>query len=289
MHAHRALLTHATDPWEITAGLEAQGLTDTDAHRLRHRDLFGLAEELFARAPRSRPPAPPAGRPAPAPERAKPWPAARTAAAHLLPAAVCAAATTAPYPHLLAPLLLTLAAAAVTRRGPLRAATGPGAAWAAALLALTLPRLSRPDLIGLAATLLPAALAARWFAVRARAQLAPSHGLSDFADAVRPRLAAALAGYTAVLLAAVGASALPLALGALLFTARLLAVHRRPAPAAAGLAAAAGVAALSALAGLLGLPGAGPAGPAAACAAAALALAVRALRLLPRASAHHPT
>ncbi len=144
-------------------------------------------------------------------------------------------------------------------------------------------------LLSVLCVLLPAALAAHWFAVRARAQLAPSHGLSDFADAVRPRLAAALAGYTVVLLAAVGASPLPLALGALLFTARLLAVHRRPGPAAAGLAAAAAVAALSELAGRLGLPGAGPAVPAAACAAAALALAVRALRLLPRASAHHPT
>ncbi|MEE4543177.1 hypothetical protein V2S66_14510 [Streptomyces sp. V4-01] len=283
MHRHQALLDGCVDVWEITAGLEAQGLTDADARRLRHRDVFGLAEELYARAPRARRPYPAEREEGPG-ARTSPWPGWRTTALHLLPAAACAA----PY-RPLAALLLVLAAAAVTRRGPLRAATGAGAVWSGALLALTLPGLGRPALAGLALSLAPAAWAARWFAVRARAQLAPSHGLSDFADAVRPRLAAALAAYTAALLALVTASPLPLALGALLLTARLLAVHGRAAPAAAGLAAACAAQAVALLADRLGLIGA--AGPAQAllCAAAALAMAVRAFRLLPRASAHHPT
>jgi hypothetical protein len=280
MHRHQALLDGCVDVWEITAGLEAQGLTDADARRLRHRDVFGLAEELYARAPRARRPfavEEPDGGPGP-------WPDRRTTALHLLPAAACAA----PY-RPLAALLLVLAAAAVTRRGPLRAATGAGAVWAGVLLVLTLPGLSRPALAGLAFSLLPAAWAARWFAVRARAQLAPSHGLSDFADAVRPRLAAALAAYTVALLALVAAAPVPLALGVLLFTARLLAVHGRPAPAAAGLAAACAAQAVAVAAAQLGVTGAAGPAQAAVCGAAALALAVRAFRLLTRASAHHPT
>jgi hypothetical protein len=280
MHRHQALLDGAVDVWEITAGLEAQGLTDADARRLRHRDVFGLAEEMYARAPRARRPY----RPAPAPDGGpRAWPGWRTAALHLLPAAACAA----PY-RPAAALLLVLAAAAVTRRGPLRAATGAGVLWAAALLALTLPGLGRAALAGLAVSLVPAAYAARWFAVRARAQLAPSHGLSDFADAVRPRLAAVLAGYAAALLALVAADPLPLALGVLLFTARLLAVHGRAAPAAAGLAAACAAQAVAVPAAQLGVTAAGAPTQALICAATALALTVQAFRLLPRASAHHP-
>jgi hypothetical protein len=50
MHRHQALIAGAVDVWEIAAGLEAHGVTDVDARRLRHRDVFGLAEELYARA-----------------------------------------------------------------------------------------------------------------------------------------------------------------------------------------------------------------------------------------------
>lgn len=52
MHRHRDLCERAVDPLEIAAGLEAHGVTDRTAARFRHRDVFSLAEELFARVPR---------------------------------------------------------------------------------------------------------------------------------------------------------------------------------------------------------------------------------------------
>lgn len=51
MHRHRELCERAVDPLEIAAGLEAHGVTDRTAARYRHRDVFSLAEELFARVP----------------------------------------------------------------------------------------------------------------------------------------------------------------------------------------------------------------------------------------------
>ncbi|SCE47299.1 hypothetical protein GA0115240_16552 [Streptomyces sp. DvalAA-14] len=76
------------------------------------------------------------------------------------------------------------------------------------------------------------------------------------------------------------------ALGLLLFTARLLAVHGRPRTAAAGLAAACAGEALVLGAAELHLgPGGDPA-EALICGAAALALIVQAFRVLPAASAH---
>ncbi|MGH3311586.1 MAG: hypothetical protein ACRDP3_13545, partial [Streptomyces sp.] len=53
MHRHRELCERAVDPLEIAAGLEAYGVTDRTAARFRHRDVFALAEELFARVPRA--------------------------------------------------------------------------------------------------------------------------------------------------------------------------------------------------------------------------------------------
>ncbi|MEV5593028.1 hypothetical protein [Streptomyces sp. NPDC052496] len=86
MHQHRALCERAVDPLEIAAGLEAHGVTDRTAARFRHRDVFSLAEELYARVPRADT-APPAAPP--------PGPARRDrgirAVLHLLPGAVCAA------------------------------------------------------------------------------------------------------------------------------------------------------------------------------------------------------
>lgn len=52
MHRHRGLCERAVDPLEIAAALEAHGVTDRTAARFRHRDVFSLAEELFARVPR---------------------------------------------------------------------------------------------------------------------------------------------------------------------------------------------------------------------------------------------
>ncbi len=53
MHRHRQLCERAVDPLEIAAGLEAHGLTDRTATHFRHRDVFSLAEEMYARAPRA--------------------------------------------------------------------------------------------------------------------------------------------------------------------------------------------------------------------------------------------
>jgi hypothetical protein len=313
MHRHHAMVAGAVDVWEVAAGLEACGVSDGEARRLRHRDVFGLAEELYARVPRAGQ-APAAAPPAPAggPGRL----GGRAVAAHLLPGAGCVLA--AGLPVAAAPVAVAVALALwwALRSGPLRVAYAAGAApWTYGLLgfalygpqALTALAGRGPFDAGagtaafaaLALSLLPAAALARWFAAAARAQLAPSHGLADFADAVRPRLAAALAGYAAALTAllllaaaAAGSAPLagPLALGVLLFTARLLTVHGHPAPAASALAAAcvaeALTFALAAAPGHLAPPG-GTA-EAAACTAAALVLTAQSLRLLGRAASHHP-
>ena len=52
MDRHHELCERAVDPLEVAAGLEAHGLTDRAAARFRHRDVFSLAEELYARVPR---------------------------------------------------------------------------------------------------------------------------------------------------------------------------------------------------------------------------------------------
>ncbi|WP_190137026.1 hypothetical protein [Streptomyces longispororuber] len=52
LHRHRALCERAVDPLEIAAALEAHGMTDRTAARYRHRDVFSLAEEMYARVPR---------------------------------------------------------------------------------------------------------------------------------------------------------------------------------------------------------------------------------------------
>lgn len=49
LRRHSTLCEQAVDPLELAAGLEASGVTDSTAARCRHRDVFSLAEELFAR------------------------------------------------------------------------------------------------------------------------------------------------------------------------------------------------------------------------------------------------
>ncbi|MFB7946228.1 hypothetical protein ACFC6L_15060 [Kitasatospora phosalacinea] len=83
LDSNRALCEQAVDPLEIAAALEDSGLAADGADRYRHADVFGLAEELYARVPRrppTREPLPPA-----APLRTLPLTALRTATAHLLP------------------------------------------------------------------------------------------------------------------------------------------------------------------------------------------------------------
>ncbi|GAA2782375.1 hypothetical protein [Streptomyces showdoensis] len=233
MHRHRELCERAVDPLEIAAGLEAHGVTDRTAARFRHRDVFSLAEELYARVPRGE--APPA-RPAPAP--AAPGGTAAWALAACAPGAVAALATAGlaltegPLRGAVGALgALGLAAALLVavRRGPLHAEgrTAPAARlWTLWLLAyavagdglldqlltggpdgawtLVVPGartgpadgawiLDTGPLLALSLAVAPAAWCARLFAVRARRRLAASRGLADFAAGVRPLLLSTVA------------------------------------------------------------------------------------------------
>lgn len=93
MHSHRELCERAVDPLEIAAGLEAHGVTDRAAARFRHRDVFSLAEELYARVPRAAD-TDTAGATAPYPARSGD-PRAGWVPRTLLPGAVCAVAVVA--------------------------------------------------------------------------------------------------------------------------------------------------------------------------------------------------
>ncbi|WSF21670.1 hypothetical protein OG566_14550 [Streptomyces sp. NBC_01353] len=272
MHRHRELCERAVDPLEIAAGLEAHGVTDRTAARFRHRDVFSLAEELYARVPRQNG-APP--RPATEDGTRSGW-AGWTVAA-LAPGAVAALTVTGlaltEGPVRLAVgaagvLCLAAALAVAVRRGPLRAAgrTVPAArVWTLWLLAyavggdglLQQVLAGGPDgawditpqpLLGLALAVAPAAWCARLFAARARRRLTVSRGLEDFAAGTRPLLLATVALHLAALaglLALTGFAPGALALGALLLLARLLTVHEFPETAASGLAAACAAEALA--------------------------------------------
>ncbi|CAL9445025.1 hypothetical protein SUDANB126_02349 [Streptomyces sp. enrichment culture] len=350
LHRHRELCERAVDPLEIAAGLEAHGVTDRTAARFRHRDVFSLAEELYARVPRD-------GETRPAPATAAPGARADWVVLTLLPGALCAASLAAlrlthGQTRLLAAtagvLAVALALRAALRRGPLstgdhvspaprRPATASWTCWLVgyALLgdgllgtAVTggpdgLPTgtaegdwpLTAAPVLALALSCAPAAWTAHLFRARARRRLVSSRGLEDFAASVRPVLLGAFALYLGALgvLLALSAALLDtppahprtLALGALLFLARLLAVHGFTHAPRVVLAATA-VAQAAALATVFAarLPGCGPLaapvdalatawGPAAVptltCGAAALVLLVHASRTLARASAHtHP-
>ncbi|MFE2144120.1 hypothetical protein ACFXA3_20685 [Streptomyces sp. NPDC059456] len=272
LHRHRALCERAVDPLEIAAGLEVQGITDRTAARFRHRDVFSLAEELYARTPRGDEPA------APSAVRPSDARALRGFGYALLPGALAvgACATRMPYAGPLA-VVVTVAALAWPA-GPRRAAAGrfPHAvlllALATAAVGWAVHRHGTPLGVALALAAAPGHLAGAAYAARARSRLAGSRALEDFADRARPLLIAAALAFTA---AAAGAAALagtpyavavPLAL--LLFLTRLLLTHGAPrGPVAAALALA-----------LVPTP------PAVAVAAAGLL--VHAALVLSRASAH---
>ncbi|MFD9293111.1 hypothetical protein ACFWBV_33610 [Streptomyces sp. NPDC060030] len=280
MHRHRDLCESAVDPLEIAAGLEAHGLTDRTAARYRHRDVFSLAEELYARVPL-------AGRSARA-HVARPGPGGEARAGWtltaLLPGAACLAtagalrategvlgggargAVTAA-----GALLVLLALRLCLRAGPLHARAGAGgvtlyvcwllgyAVYGEDLLTQVIS--GGPDghwtaapapLLGLSAALAPAAWCAHLFAAHARRRLAGSHGLSEFGARVRPVLFGVVALFLCALTGLLYLAGLghpgpgtgllgPVALGGLLLVARLLAVHGFPEPAATGLAAACAV------------------------------------------------
>lgn len=260
MHRHRDLCERAVDPLEIAAGLEAHGLTDRTAARFRHRDVFSLAEEMYARVPRD------GDRPPSRPTRAHPprehWAWGVPA---LLPGALCTAGVIG-LRHTEGSLRLVVAALgalslvaglhAAFARGPLRAPTRAGSAafrvWTCWLLAYALlgdgllhaaldggpdgplPLATAP-VLALALACGPAAWCARLFSVRARRRLAASRGLEEFASSVTPLLLGvfglflcalgALLALCGVLLGEPAAYAGAGALGALLLLARLLTAH----------------------------------------------------------------
>lgn len=224
MHRHRELCERAVDPLEIAAGLEAHGVTDRTAARFRHRDVFSLAEEMYARVPRGD-----AANPHPDTVAAQP-PRAGWAVLALLPGVLCAATVTGlrltdGRLRLTVAVVGVLAVALGVRlalgRDPL--STPPGThAWrtppgtrlwtywllAYALLGDGLLRAADdggPDglptgaaggpwsqatapVLALTLACAPAAWCAHHFAVRARRKLATSRGLEDFADSVQPLL-----------------------------------------------------------------------------------------------------
>ncbi|WP_425314786.1 hypothetical protein [Streptomyces ambofaciens] len=263
MHRHRELCERAVDPLEIAAGLEAHGLTDRTAARFRHRDVFSLAEEMYARVPRDTDPAPhPADPPAP---RAR----AASVVLALLPGALGAAAVaglrltdgrTRLTVAAVGVLAVTLALRAALRRGPLAATARTSGTWTCWLVGYALlgdgllhaALAGGPDglpdgtadgpwpvtvapVLALALACAPAAASARLLAVRARRRLTASRGLADFSASVRPLLLGtfalfmialtALAALTGAVLDEPAAYPQALTLGALLLLARLLTVH----------------------------------------------------------------
>ncbi|MEU6353711.1 hypothetical protein ABZ896_31015 [Streptomyces sp. NPDC047072] len=233
MHRHRELCERAVDPLEIAAGLEAHGVTDRTATRFRHRDVFSLAEEMYARVPRDgeTAPHPPADR---TPRARADW-----ALLALLPGALCAATVagvqlTQGRPRLIAAMLgvlaVSLAVRAALSRGPLgpsdRVPPTGSAAWTYWLLAYAVlgdgllrealaggpdalptgaadapwPMATAP-LLALTLSCAPAAWTAHLFTARARRKLTVSRGLEDFAASVRPLLLGTSALYLCALTA----------------------------------------------------------------------------------------
>ncbi|MFD9437279.1 hypothetical protein ACFWBR_02205 [Streptomyces sp. NPDC060006] len=221
MQRHRELCERAVDPLEIAAGLEAHGVTDRTATRFRHRDVFSLAEEMYARVPRAGDTTPVSEVPETSKARAD-W-----AVLALLPGALCAAVVTGlrfteGRPRLAVTVAGVLVVAfglrAALSRGPLHATrswapTPSTRAWTCWLLAYAilgdgllaagmeggptgLPTggsdnpwpIALASVVALTASCAPAVWCAHLFAVRARRRLATSRALEEFAASVRPLL-----------------------------------------------------------------------------------------------------
>ncbi|EMF54467.1 hypothetical protein SBD_4135 [Streptomyces bottropensis ATCC 25435] len=259
MRRHRDLCERAVDPLEIAAGLEAHGVTDRTAARFRHRDVFSLAEEMYARVSRD-------GEESTAREPVQRAPGARGgwAVLALLPGALCAAAVvgvrlTHGQPRLAVAAVGALAVALGLRvalgRGPLRApsdAAGRTRAWTCWLVAYALlgdgllaagldggPHgpwpLAVAPMLALSLSCAPAVWCAGLLGARARRKLAASRGLAEFADSVKPLILGVFALHLCALAALLALCGEVLhepsgyagagALGALLLPARLLIAH----------------------------------------------------------------
>ncbi|WP_212764455.1 hypothetical protein [Streptomyces sp. I05A-00742] len=327
---HHALCADAVDPLELAARLEERGVTDRTATACRHRNVFSLAEELHARAAgveggeilvrrggrtdglsgrtggrddSVEGPTAEAAEGADGHGRcaARPWRTGRTGRS---------LAGAAAWLWLLAYGLVgdrLLTALAHGRHGVGVRTLGAAAA---------------PTALALACAVAPAAWCAHGFAGYARRRLADSRSLAAFHARTRRALLTTVAAFLGVLFLSVGIarSALPglghpasvpalaaLALGSLLFLARLCAAHGLTRPAGAALLAACAAEALP-LAALLAarLPGCaaldwpvralpvtqlpGTHGPSViglvACAVPALALSVHAVTALSHAAVH---
>ncbi|MHC3473614.1 hypothetical protein ACYF6T_33660 [Streptomyces sp. 7R007] len=241
MHRHRELCERAVDPLEIAAGLEAHGVTDRTAARFRHRDVFSLAEEMFARASHADHDEDTPPRPAPTPpdEPRTRWPLLTLLPGALGIATVVGLRLTHGRPRLavavVGALALSVALRAAIGRGPLGAdrtgpaapAQAPGAGvrtyWllAYALLGDGLLRaavdagpagfptvtangpwpVATAPVLALALSCAPAAWCAHLFTSRARRRRDASRRLEDFAASVRPLLLGTFALYLCALAA----------------------------------------------------------------------------------------
>lgn len=224
LHRHRELCERAVDPLEIAAGLEAHGVTDRTAARFRHRDVFSLAEELYARVPRTGEQGPET-EPPPAPQIRADWVLLTLLPGALGTAAVAGLRLTHGHARLTAAvagvLAVALATRAALRRGPLAGPSGTHAghpanatrAWTLWLLGYALlgdgllhavltggphalptgapdvpwPTATAPAL-ALTLACAPAAWCAHLLTAGARRRLAGSRGLEDFRAAARPLL-----------------------------------------------------------------------------------------------------
>jgi hypothetical protein len=241
LHQHRELCGRAVDPLEIAAGLEAHGITDRTAARYRHRDVFSLAEEMYARVPHD------VDRPPPPARTASVGRARRVRAdwamRAVLPGVLCGLTLAAV--HLTHGRLRLLVAAsgvlavalgvrAALGRGPLSTPPGTHAlrpsprphAWIWWLFGYALlgdgllgavlsggpdglPNgtmdgswpLTAAPVLTLTLACVPAACCARLFAGQARRRLAASRGLKEFTAAVRPLLFGTFALFLCVLTA----------------------------------------------------------------------------------------
>lgn len=279
MHRHRELCERAVDPLEIAAGLEACGVTDRTAARYRHRDVFSLAEELFARVPGiAREPVAVLSAPARDIRTRAAW-----SLRALLPGAACLATllTLRLTDGVLGggarlaigsggALLAFVGLAVALRTGPLSTggrATGAANVYGCWLLGYALygeallrqvlsggPEgpwdITPAPLLGLAVAVAPAAWCAHLFSMHAHRKLNGSRALEEFAAGVRPLLFGAVAFFLCAVTALLylaglgtggGAPVGAAGLGVLLLLARLLTVHGFPGPATTGLAAACAV------------------------------------------------
>ncbi|WP_354642219.1 hypothetical protein [Kitasatospora camelliae] len=200
---HRELCEQAVDVLEIAAGLEDAGVDRETLARCRHADVFGLAEELYARVPR-RPPAPVPDRPPVSAGVGRE--AVRAALAHAVPVSLLALlAAVLPGPAALpAAWALLPAAAALAWAAPAGTPVLPRAGYGLGTALLLAPGAASGGtgaVLAVAAGLGagPAAAAALRIRRAGRTHLGTAATLAEFRSRMRPVLPVAAAVQLAVL------------------------------------------------------------------------------------------